>query len=74
MKYSIKHWRGKQPPVPEAILVEEATEKYATSYEVEIEDIHEFVKIHGSIRLYPPGKHGANWFIWVTDGDKWHAF
>ncbi len=86
MRYAIAHWYGKQPPVPEAIKVGEHEVHYFSGkptgemrgdYEVEIEDLHEFAKKHGQIKLVPPGGHGKGsqdekWFIWVTTNNRWY--
>lgn len=77
MRYKIHHWYGHEPPVPEAVKISEATEKYAAGYEVEIEDLHAFAEKHGQIKLVPPGGKGKGsqkeqWFIWVTTNNRWN--
>lgn len=71
MKYYIGHYHLKEPPVPEAELVErQKAENEANLYEVEIGDIHAFAEKHGSIILVPPSRAPmvGDWFIWVSDG------
>jgi hypothetical protein len=68
MKYQIAHWYGQRPPIPEAILVEEADAvgaRFYPKYEVEVEDLHKFVEQYGPIILK---KLSDNWIIYVTDG------
>jgi hypothetical protein len=69
MKYKIGHYYGKQPPVPEAHVVEPGDDKHMPLYEVEIDDLNAFVEKHGPIILSPPGStpYRDGWWIWVTD-------
>jgi hypothetical protein len=59
VKYKIAHWYGKQPPVPDAVLVKPAEGNHAAEYEVEVEDIHDFVEIHGPIACDLAGTYGS---------------
>lgn len=87
MRYSIAHWYGHEPPVPEAIKVgeqeitrnfgKEGTGEFRGVYEVEIDDLHAFATKHGQIKLVPPGGKGRGsqaeqWFIWVTTNNRWY--
>lgn len=65
MLYKIAHWRGYQPPVPEAIKVAEPCGKSSAQWEIEVDDLHEFVEKHGMIQLRKV-KDGR-WMIFVTD-------
>lgn len=67
MKYQVAHWYGKRPPVPEAILVEDGGDRFYPKYEIEVDDLHQFVEKHGPIIL----KHyNGNFIIYVTDSGK----
>lgn len=80
MNYKIRHWYGTQPPISEAVKVGEHNTCYANGtptgeicndYEVEINDLHEFAKKHGQIKLVPPTSPDEKWLIWVTRGNRW---
>ena len=75
MRYRIKHFMGKTPPVPNATQVpqEECCGYYSSEWEVEVEDIHKFAKQQGSkIMLSPPEAtpFKGHWAILVDQDGK----
>ena len=69
MKYHIYHNYNKgQRPVPEAVGADYDGDHI---YIVDVDDIHEFVKKHGSIQLRPPSDNFELWTIVITDKSGW---
>lgn len=72
MKCRIGHFYngGDKPPVPEAVRVDDPSNGKFW-WEVEIDDLFEFAKKHGALRIHPPGffPHREGWFVWVTSAD-----
>lgn len=66
----IKHWRGWEPPVPEAVRQEDPKGVAQYYYTVEIANLQEFIQKHGPMIISPPGKtpYSEGWFIWYNGG------
>lgn len=67
MIYRLGHFYGYNINIPGAI--ERKAANSLSYYEIEIDNIIEFVEKYGPVILSPPGKppFTEGWFIWITD-------
>lgn len=69
MKCRIMHFYGHEISIPGAVKCDPPDNKYAPWYEIEINDILDFIQKYGPVVISPPGKDpfADGWFIWITD-------